>query len=192
MKVVICSVMLLSVNFFCLAQDEITSDSPVDSLSYEEMYRNSIQELDETRQILFSTEMELAQLHEHMASVEKRKKTKRNDIKTLSRNNGHGGGFGALNFKYTDFRDKDILRAGGRGGGRMNRAIAIGLEGQGIIPKLLARHLIFGRECSDLGEVERAWSGTVHVGASARIRGLSDFAQETTELASGEARQIHR
>ena len=133
MKVAIFSALLMWVNFFCLAQDEITADTPA-PLSYEEMYQNTIQELDETRQILFSTEMELAQLQHHIASVEKRKKSSRNDIKTLSRNSGHGGGFGALNFKYTDFREQDILMAGFRGGWIINRAIAIGVEGQGIIP----------------------------------------------------------
>lgn len=126
--------LLFSISFFCSAQDEISGDNPVDSLSYEELYRNSSQELDETRQILFGTEMELAQLQQHMASVEKRKKSSRSDIKTLSRNNGHGGGFGALNFKYTDFRDNSVLMTGFRGGWIINRAIAIGLEGQGIIP----------------------------------------------------------
>jgi len=132
MKVTIFLFVLLLLNFFCVAQEEITGDSPVDSLSYEDMYRQTNQELNETRQILFSTEMELAQLQQHLASKEKKKR--RNDIKTLSRNSGHNGGFGALNFKYTEFRGSDILLAGFRGGWIINRSLGIGLEGQGIVP----------------------------------------------------------
>ena len=125
MKVTIFLFVLLLLNFFCVAQEEITGDSPVDSLSYEDMYRQTNQELNETRQILFSTEMELAQLQQHLASKEKKKR--RNDIKTLSRNSGHNGGFGALNFKYTDFSGSDILLAGFRGGWIINSSLGIGL-----------------------------------------------------------------
>lgn len=136
MKLVIFSLVLLSVSLYCVAQDEITGESQADSLSYEDLYRQTSRELDETQQILFSAEMELAQLQQHVTAMEKRKKTSRNDVKTLSRNNGHSGGFGALNFKYTDFRDDDILMAGFRGGWIINRSIAIGLEAQGIIPSV--------------------------------------------------------
>ena len=47
---------------------------------------------------------------------------------------GHSGGFGALTFKSSKFRDETIVMAGLRGGWIINRSLAIGLEGYGLIP----------------------------------------------------------
>ena len=57
-----------------------------------------------------------------------------NDIKTISGSLGHSGGFGALSFRSTKFRDETMVLAGVRGGWIINRTLAIGLEGHGIIP----------------------------------------------------------
>jgi hypothetical protein len=56
------------------------------------------------------------------------------DIQTLGGSNGHHGGFGAISFKASEFNNKDIIMAGFRGGWIINRAMAIGFEGHGIIP----------------------------------------------------------
>lgn len=58
----------------------------------------------------------------------------RNQIKTLSGSMSHSGGFGALSFKTSDFRDETIVMAGIRGGWIINRTLALGAEGYGIIP----------------------------------------------------------
>ncbi|MDW3190743.1 MAG: hypothetical protein R8G66_00170 [Cytophagales bacterium] len=58
----------------------------------------------------------------------------RNQIKTLSGSMSHSGGFGALSFKTSDFRDETIVMAGVRGGWIINRTLALGAEGYGIIP----------------------------------------------------------
>ena len=56
------------------------------------------------------------------------------DIQTLGGKNGHNGGFGGVTFRATEFNRKDIIMAGFRGGWIINRAMAIGFEGHGIIP----------------------------------------------------------
>lgn len=64
----------------------------------------------------------------------KEQKKDRNDIRTLSGNMNHSGGFGALSFRSTSFRGETMVLAGLRGGWIINRTLAIGLEGHGIIP----------------------------------------------------------
>jgi hypothetical protein len=56
------------------------------------------------------------------------------DIKTLGGETHHHGGFGALSFKATSFSNESVVLAGLRGGWIINRSVAIGLEGYGIIP----------------------------------------------------------
>lgn len=58
------------------------------------------------------------------------------EIQTLGGNgkNSHHGGFGAVTFKASEFNNKDIIMVGLRGGWIINRAMAIGFEGYGIIP----------------------------------------------------------
>lgn len=62
------------------------------------------------------------------------KKKDRYQIKTLSGKMSHSGGFGALSFRTSEFRDESLVFAGLRGGWIINRTLAIGLEGHGIIP----------------------------------------------------------
>jgi len=62
------------------------------------------------------------------------KPRKRPEIKTLSGSLGHSGGFGALTFRSSTFRGQTMVMAGLRGGWIINRSLAIGLEGHGIIP----------------------------------------------------------
>lgn len=56
------------------------------------------------------------------------------NIQTLGGENSHHGGFGAVSFKASEFNSKDIVLIGFRGGWIINRAMAIGFEGYGIIP----------------------------------------------------------
>lgn len=63
-----------------------------------------------------------------------RPRRKRQDIKTLSGSMSHSGGFGALSFRSTKFRDESLVLAGLRGGWIINRTLGIGIEGHGIIP----------------------------------------------------------
>jgi len=62
------------------------------------------------------------------------KKARQDQIKTLAGPHGHSGGFGAVSFKATNFNEQNIVLAGFRGGWIINRSVAIGLEGYGIIP----------------------------------------------------------
>jgi hypothetical protein len=55
-------------------------------------------------------------------------------MQTLGGRNSHHGGFGALSFRASEFNNKDIILAGIRAGWIINRAIAIGFEGHGVIP----------------------------------------------------------
>jgi hypothetical protein len=59
---------------------------------------------------------------------------KSNGVETLSRNNGHSGGYGALTFKGSKFKDNSILLMGVRGAWVINRSLGIGIDLNGIIP----------------------------------------------------------
>ncbi len=58
----------------------------------------------------------------------------KNDIKTLSGNVNHSGGFGAISFRATEFRGQPMVLGGVRGGWIVNRSLGIGFEGHGIVP----------------------------------------------------------
>lgn len=62
------------------------------------------------------------------------KRSRRHDIKTLSGSMSHSGGFGALSFRSTKFRGESVVMGGLRGGWIINRTLAVGVEGHGIIP----------------------------------------------------------
>jgi len=61
-------------------------------------------------------------------------KSHKSDIKTLAGSMNHSGGFGAVSFRYSDFRDESMVMAGFRGGWIVNRTLGIGFEGHGVIP----------------------------------------------------------
>jgi hypothetical protein len=61
-------------------------------------------------------------------------KRKKEGVKTISGSMNHSGGFGALSFRMTEFRDKTMVLGGFRGGWIINRTLGIGVEGHGIIP----------------------------------------------------------
>ncbi len=63
-----------------------------------------------------------------------RRKDEKSDIKTLAGSMNHSGGFGAVSFRYSDFRDESMVMAGFRGGWIVNRTLGIGFEGHGVIP----------------------------------------------------------
>lgn len=63
-----------------------------------------------------------------------KQKNSQNDIKTLTGGSSQSGAFGAVVFKASKFNDKTFAMMGIRGGWIINRTLAIGIEGQGIIP----------------------------------------------------------
>lgn len=68
------------------------------------------------------------------ANNRNRRRQGRDRIKTLSGSMSHSGGFGAISFKTSEFRDETMVMAGIRGGWIINRTLALGAEGYGIIP----------------------------------------------------------
>jgi hypothetical protein len=100
--------------------------------------------------VLFKTQKQMAKLFytltlvmlvsvasaQEEPTLEPPKSTKRDSdgIKTLSGQAGHNGGFGALSFRASDFRGETVVLGGFRGGWIVNRTLAIGIEGHGIIP----------------------------------------------------------
>ncbi|NQZ77500.1 MAG: hypothetical protein HRT61_15570 [Ekhidna sp.] len=82
---------------------------------------------------------------------EVRKKKRRQEIKTLSGSMSHSGGFGALSFRTTEFRDESMVLAGLRGGWIINRTLGIGFEGHGIIPTAQFDDIEMGSEVNILG-----------------------------------------
>ncbi len=84
-------------------------------------------------------------------SSERRKEKKRQDIKTLSGSMSHSGGFGALSFRSTKFREESMVLAGLRGGWIINRTLGIGAEGHGIIPTATFDDVETGQEVNILG-----------------------------------------
>lgn len=66
---------------------------------------------------------------------EEKKPTKdKNQIKTLTGKMNHSGGYGAVSFKTSDFKDEPLVMAGVRGAWIINRTLAIGIDAYGIIP----------------------------------------------------------
>ena len=65
---------------------------------------------------------------------ERSKRWRKGEVKTLSGNNYHSGGFGAIAFKGTDYLGQTMVMGGLRGGWIINRSVALGFEGWGIIP----------------------------------------------------------
>lgn len=59
---------------------------------------------------------------------------RRNDIKTLSGSMNHSGGFFGVSFRGSEFRDETVVMAGFRTGWIINRTLAMGFEGHGVIP----------------------------------------------------------
>lgn len=76
---------------------------------------------------------------------------RRDDIRTLSGNMSHSGGFGALSIRSTSFRDEAMVLAGLRGGWIINRTLGIGLEAHGIIPTAKYDNIDPDREVVALG-----------------------------------------
>ncbi|MEQ9404122.1 MAG: hypothetical protein RIM99_11075 [Cyclobacteriaceae bacterium] len=70
----------------------------------------------------------------YQSTEPERPRKRRQDIKTLSGTMSHSGGFGALSFRSTKFRDESLVLGGLRGGWIINRTLGIGVEGHGIIP----------------------------------------------------------
>ena len=56
------------------------------------------------------------------------------EIETLSSNNGHSGGYGALTFKGSKFKESSILLMGIRGAWIINRSFGVGIDLNGVIP----------------------------------------------------------
>ena len=79
-------------------------------------------------------EREQVEEDEDREEPQKQEKRRRGEVKTLSGNNYHSGGFGAVSFKGTKFMNETLMMAGVRGGWIINRSVALGFEGWGFIP----------------------------------------------------------
>ncbi|WP_421765298.1 hypothetical protein [Ekhidna sp.] len=87
----------------------------------------------------------------YQSTEPEKKRKRRQDIKTLSGSMSHSGGFGALSFRSTEFRDEAMVLAGLRGGWIINRTLGIGFEGHGIIPTAKFSDIEAGSEVNILG-----------------------------------------
>ncbi|MEM9859320.1 MAG: hypothetical protein AAF843_18330 [Bacteroidota bacterium] len=81
----------------------------------------------------------------------KKRHWKRGRIKTLSGSGYHSGGFGAVSFRASEFQDETLVMTGFRGGWIINRTLAIGFEGHGIIPTAEFEEVLPGRNAILLG-----------------------------------------
>jgi hypothetical protein len=59
---------------------------------------------------------------------------KSNKVQTLSGNNSHSGGYGAITLKGSKFKDASIMMIGLRGAWVINSSFAIGIDLNGVIP----------------------------------------------------------
>jgi len=57
-----------------------------------------------------------------------------NEMQTLSGGNGHSGGYGALFFKGSKFKDASIMIMGIRGAWVVNRSFGLGIDLNGLLP----------------------------------------------------------
>lgn len=127
----------LAVSITAFAQEEEKTDS---------VAVKEAENVEPTKEIKDSTKVEIENLKEEVNDYDrdevfyrkgKRHHYHRNDqnrIHTLSRHSYHSGGFGSIVFKWGDFQGQTTVLAGVRGGWIINRAVAIGFEGYGIIP----------------------------------------------------------
>lgn len=58
----------------------------------------------------------------------------KHQIKTLTGKMNHSGGYGAVSFKTSEFKDETLVLGGIRGAWVVNRTLAIGIDAYGIIP----------------------------------------------------------
>lgn len=65
---------------------------------------------------------------------ERKPRKNKNQIKTLTGRMNHSGGYGAISFKTSDFKDETLVMGGIRGAWIVNRTLAIGIDAYGIIP----------------------------------------------------------
>lgn len=81
------------------------------------------------------------------------KRRSRTDVKTLTGGMSHSGGFGAITFKSTEYRGENMVLVGARGGWIINRTLAIGIEGHGIVPttKYTDLNPLVGEDATVLG-----------------------------------------
>ena len=61
-------------------------------------------------------------------------KSNQTEMMTLAGNHGHSGGYGAIFFKGTSFKNQTLLISGVKGAWVVNRSFGIGIEVNGIIP----------------------------------------------------------
>ncbi len=86
-----------------------------------------------------STEVKSASEEQYDAEEQRqeekeRKRRNKGQVKTISGDKYHSGGFGAVSFKGTTYLDQSMILGGLRGGWIINRAVAMGFEAWGIIP----------------------------------------------------------
>lgn len=86
--------------------------------------------------ILFAQEETTENKKEQELEVEYERVRPSDDINTLMNEPGHLGFFGALQFKASEFKNETMVMAGFRGGVIINRKVAIGFEGHGIVPTM--------------------------------------------------------
>ncbi|MEO1049103.1 MAG: hypothetical protein AAFX87_00640 [Bacteroidota bacterium] len=84
--------------------------------------------------VSFAQNYDVTEYRDGSVKIRKDKGHRQDDIKTIAGNRFHSGGFGALSFRGTEFGDETLVMAGVRGGWIINRTLAIGFEGHGIIP----------------------------------------------------------
>lgn len=85
------------------------------------------------------------------------------EVRTLSGGGGyHSGGFGAVSFKSSEFQDKILVMGGVRAGWIINRTLAIGFEGYGVIPTAEFDNHRAGKECCAAGRIRRHVFGTYY------------------------------
>jgi hypothetical protein len=86
----------------------------------------------------FSSQIAIAQQIRYSDEVEEDTKIQHpkpsEDIETLTGKKGHNGGYGALFFKASRLKGQTIAMTGVKAAWVINRTVAIGFEGQGIIP----------------------------------------------------------
>lgn len=79
------------------------------------------------------------------------RRKRQGEIKTIAGGKYHSGGFGAVSFRSSQFQGSTLVFAGARGGWIINRTVAIGFEGHGIIPTAKFDNVVPGEEAVLLG-----------------------------------------
>lgn len=140
-RLLILATILISVNAWGQSDSTKTEQKPIPMDTIPQPETQPEVKTDDTPRIIYY----------QSTDEEPSRRKRRQDIKTLSGSMSHSGGFGAITFRSSKFKDESLVMAGLRGGWIINRTLGIGIEGHGVIPTAKFTDIEVNQEVNLLG-----------------------------------------